>query len=79
MNNLTKEIRADKKRRINDESIQAPVTPLLNAQVEVSRFQRDLLIKLHKEGTFSDDALRHVELERDVDDLKLDMQLPREE
>jgi len=79
VNNLTKEIRADKKRRINDESIQAPVTPLLNAQVEVSRFQRDLLIKLHKEGTFSDDALRHVELERDVDDLKLDMQLPREE
>ena len=79
VNNLTKEINADKKRRINDESIQAPVTPLLNAQVEVSRFQRELLIKLHKEGAFSDDALRQVELERDVDDLKLDMQLPKEE
>lgn len=79
VNNLTKEIRADKKRGTDDESIQAPVTPLLNAQVEVSRFQRELLIKLHKEGTFSDDALRQVELERDVDDLKLDMQLPKEE
>jgi NhaP-type Na+/H+ or K+/H+ antiporter len=79
VNNLTKEIRADKTRRTDDESIQAPVTPLLNAQVEVSRFQRELLIKLHKEGTFSDDALRQVELERDVDDLKLDMQLPKEE
>lgn len=78
--NLTREIRVNKKREANNEPIRAaPVTPLLNAQVELSKFQRELLIKLHKEGAFSDTALKKVELERDVDDLKLDMQLPKEE
>ena len=80
VSDLTSEIRINKKRQANKEPIlTSPVTPLLHAQVELSKFQRELLIKLHKEGTFSDTALKKVELERDVDDLKLNMQLPKEE
>ena len=79
-NTLTKEIKATKKRIANDEDIiVTPVSPMLNAQIEVSKFQRELLIKLHKDGTFSDTAIKHAELERDIDDLKLDMSLPKEE
>ena len=79
-NTLTKEIKATKRRIANDEDIiVSPVSPMLNAQIEVSKFQRELLIKLHKDGTFSDTAIKHAELERDIDDLKLDMSLPKEE
>lgn len=79
-NTLTKEIKATKRRMANDEDIiVSPVSPMLNAQIEVSKFQRELLIKLHKDGTFSDTAIKHAELERDIDDLKLDMSLPKEE
>jgi len=80
INYLTKEIRANKKRQDADIlSTSLAVSPMLNAQIEISKFQRDLIIKLHKEGTFSDAALKQAELERDVDDLKLDMRLPKEE
>ncbi len=80
INNLTKEIRANKQRQNTDAVADPqPVSPALNAQIEISKFQRELLIKLHKEGTFSDTALKQAELERDVDDLKLDLQLPKEE
>lgn len=57
----------------------ASTNPLVNAQLEIKRFQRDLLIKLHKEGEFSDDALRQVEREMDVDELRLTLQLPKDE
>ena len=80
INNLTKEIRVNKQRQNTDAVADPlPVSPALNAQIEISKFQRELLIKLHKEGSFSDTALKQAELERDVDDLKLDLQLPKEE
>ena len=53
--------------------------PLLNAKLEISKFQRDLLIKLHKEGDFSDAVLKKVEQEMDVDELKLNLQLPKDD
>lgn len=53
--------------------------PMLNAKLEISKFQRDLLIKWHKEGEFSDAALKKVEQEMDVDELKLNLQIPKEE
>jgi CPA1 family monovalent cation:H+ antiporter len=37
------------------------LTPLQEAQKEISRFQRELLLKLHKDGNFSDTAIRKVE------------------
>ena len=52
---------------------------ILNAQIEINKFQRSLLLKLHQSGEFSDAAIRHIESETDIGDLKLDQQLPKKE
>ena len=77
---LTKEIKKNKKLLADDKPIpEKPVSPMLEAQFEVAKFQRELLIKLYKEGAFSDTVLKKAELERDIKDLTLDMRLPKEE
>jgi CPA1 family monovalent cation:H+ antiporter len=77
---LTKEIQLHKKARYYKQEVQQPVADnLLNAQLEISKFQRELLIKLHMDGDFSDTAIKHVEREMDIDELKLNQQLPNEE
>ena len=37
------------------------LTAMQKAQIEIGKFQRDLLLKLHKDGKFSDAAIRQVE------------------
>jgi len=54
------------------------LTPLQEAQKEISRFQRELLLKLHKDGNFSDTAIRKVERDMDIDELKFNQLLPKE-
>lgn len=77
---LTKEIGRHKKAKRDDEIIKTPPPDkLLNAQLEISRFKRELLLKLHKEGDFSDAAIRQVERELDIDELKLNLQVPKQE
>ncbi len=77
---LTKEMKTQKKLQGDEAAPSIPVvSPKLNAQKEISKFQRELLIKLHKDGTFSDSAIKQAELERDVDDLKLELLLPKED
>ena len=77
---LTKEIKRHKKAiRINQTIEEAPPDELFIAQVAISKFQRELLIKAHKEGEFSDSVIRQVEREMDLDDLKLNLQVPPEE
>lgn len=77
---LTKEIRRHKKAKQNDEDIRT-IAPddLLNAKLEISKFQRALLLKLHKEGEFSDAVIRQVERIMDIDEMKLNLQVPKEE
>jgi monovalent cation/hydrogen antiporter len=77
---LTKEIRRHKKAKRNREKVQ-PAEPnaLINTQLEISKFRRALLLKLHKEGEFSDTAIKHVEREMDIDELKLNLLVPKEE
>ena len=78
--NLTKEIRLHQTAAAkNEETPVVPADPSVNAQLEIKRFQRDLLIKLHKEGEFSDEAIRQIERQMDVDELKLNLQLPKDE
>ena len=80
INNLTKEIRIHKvAKRQNNDTPDLPTDPMVNVQLEIKRFQRELLIKLHKEGEFSDDAIRQIERQMDVDELRLNLQLPRDE
>jgi len=76
---LTKEIRTHRQNEDKEEDEQIPVvtvTPLLHAQIEIGKFQRELLIKLHKEGAFSDAAIKQTERNMDIDDLKFSQLLP---
>jgi len=52
---------------------------MLNAKLEIGKFQRELLVRLHKEGDFSDAAIKQVEREMDIDELKLNLQVPKEQ
>ena len=80
INDLTKEIRRQKKAKRNDEEINpSPPNDFTNAQLEISKFKRELLIKIHKEGEFSDEAIKKVEREMDIDELKLELKVPKEE
>ncbi len=74
---LSKEIRRHKRAIRNDEEI-TPKEPdaLVNAELEISKFQRGLLLKLHKEGEYTDSVIRQVEMEMDIDELKLNVQVP---
>lgn len=76
----TKELRRHKKAKRNDVLVQTNTPdPFLNLQLEINKFQRGLLLVLHKEGEFSDGVIRKLENDMDVDDLKLDQLLPNEE
>ncbi len=77
---LNKEIQLHKKARYHNRELQPPEPDnLLTAKLEINKFQRELLIRLHKDGDFSDAAIRHIELEMDIDEIKLNTQLPKEE
>lgn len=54
------------------------VTEMQNAQIEIGLFQRKLLLQIHKDGNVSNDVLRQVEKEMDIDELKFSQLLPRE-
>jgi len=43
------------------------------------QIKRELLVKIHKEGEFSDAAIKKAEREMDIDELKLDLKVPKEE
>jgi CPA1 family monovalent cation:H+ antiporter len=80
INELTREIRRHKKAKRNDKELQAkPPDAFLNAQWEITKFQRELLLKMHKEGEFSDAVIRQMERELDINELKLDLKIPKEE
>jgi CPA1 family monovalent cation:H+ antiporter len=44
---------------------------MLAAQLEVLKFERDLLIQYHKEGTFNDETITKAERELDIEELHL--------
>jgi Na+/H+ antiporter len=77
--NLSKEIRILKNAKRNDELIkELPPDDLLSSKLELNRFQRELLLKLHKEGEYSDEVIKKVEREMDIDELKLNLRVPDE-
>jgi CPA1 family monovalent cation:H+ antiporter len=80
VNSLSREIHSHKNPTVLNQD--APVLtpdPMVLAQLEIKRFQRELLVKLHKQGEFSDDAIRQVERRMDIGELKLNLQLPKDE
>lgn len=76
---LLREMENDSKRAENDESphLLIPLPPLLAAQIKISKFQRELLLKIHKEGTYSHQIVRKAEQELDQDDLRLNKLLKK--
>lgn len=75
---LTKQIDSIKKEEtVKDQFLWTPVRQILTAQKEIATFQRELLIKLHKEGRFSSEALRKMEREFDIEDLSLNVRIQR--
>ena len=69
---LTTEIRRQKKALLSNAEIpSAPTDPLQNAKTSISKYQRSLLLKMHKEAVFSDAAIRKVERKLDINELKL--------
>ena len=79
INNLTKEVRRHKKAKHSDKEIQATQPDAMtNARLEISKFQRALLLKMHKEGEFGDAAIKKVEAQIDVDEMKLNLEVPKD-
>ncbi len=80
INDLEKELHRHKKAKHYDTAVEAKVPDaLVNAKIEISKFQRALLLKIHKDGEFSDAVIRQVESELDIDELKLNLKVPKEE
>ena len=60
---------------------QSPVrmlTETQKAQIEIGLFQRKILLRLHKDGNISNEVIRQVEKEMDIDELKFQQLLPKE-
>ncbi len=80
LTDLSKQLRLHKKAKRNDEELTtAPPDAKLNAELSIRKFQREFLLKLHKEGEYSDTVIRNIEREMDIDELKLSQVLPKKE
>ena len=80
INNLTKEVQQHKKVKHSGKGVKAtPPDAMLNARLEISKFQRGLLLKMHKEGEFDDAAIKKIERQIDVDELQLNLEDPKVE
>ncbi|MBO9154979.1 Na+/H+ antiporter [Chitinophaga sp. GCM10012297] len=56
-----------------------PVAPILLAQLEISKFRRGLLLRLHKNSRYNYESIRKLEQQLDRDDLNLNDVLKRED
>jgi CPA1 family monovalent cation:H+ antiporter len=68
---LSKESKDTRAGRSSAEKPLSDVSPLLSAQKEINKFQRQLLLNFHKEGAFSQASLRRLEQELDHEELQL--------
>lgn len=81
INQLIKEIQKDSESRIAQDEHPIPIhlPPILVAQIEISKFQRELLFRLHREGTFGNQTIRKLEQELDQEDVRLNRLLKKGE
>ena len=71
--------RLEKPGKLPGKNLATAVGQLLLAQLEINKFQRELLIKFHKDGSFTDDAIRHAERELDVEEMRLNNLIKKNE
>jgi CPA1 family monovalent cation:H+ antiporter len=53
------------------------INDLMSAQLEILKFQRELLLKFHTEGTFNDETITKAERELDIEELRLNTMLDK--
>ncbi len=70
--------RHQKMARSKEVPVPSEPNDMLKAQLEISKFQRNLLLRLHKEGDFANGVIKDAERELDINDLKLNLQVPKE-
>lgn len=76
----TKQLKIHKKLKPKADQIKiVPTDHLVNAKLEINKFERSILLKLHEEGEFNDAILKRVEREMDIDELKLSLHIPKQE
>jgi CPA1 family monovalent cation:H+ antiporter len=68
---LSKESKDIRTGRSSAEKPLSDVSPLLSAQKEINKFQRQLLLNFHKEGAFTQASIRRLEQELDHEELQL--------
>jgi monovalent cation/hydrogen antiporter len=76
---LTEEINVLTDNEYGKNPLPAGRTALQQVLIDIKQFQRGLLLQLHKSGEFSDAAIREVEKDMDIDELKLHQTLPKAE
>lgn len=55
------------------------INQMLAAQLEIVKFERELLIGFHKEGTFNDETITKAERELDIEELRLQAMIEKGE
>ncbi len=55
------------------------IIQLLSAQLEIVKYQRELLLKFQKEGTFNEDTISKAELALDIEELRLNSMMAKRE
>ena len=76
---LTEEISADIQDKTEESPLSARNSAMQQALIDIKQFQRAWLLQLHKSGQSSDLAIREVERDIDIDELKLNQTLPKTE
>ena len=79
VNQLSKQMERDSVESTEAHRLLIPLAPILAAEMEISKFRRELLIRLHKDGSFDHQTIKQLEQELDVDDLRLNGLLKRED
>jgi monovalent cation/hydrogen antiporter len=73
---LTGEIQTNKLKTKSAQKLPTEYTSRQQAQMKITKFQRDLLLKLHKESSFNAAAIKQAERKMDIDELQFDQQFP---
>jgi CPA1 family monovalent cation:H+ antiporter len=76
---LTAEIGIHIQNESEEGQLSTGLSPMQQALVAIKEFQRELLLTLRRQGNFSDAAIREVEKDMDIDELKLSQSLPKTE
>jgi monovalent cation/hydrogen antiporter len=68
---LSDDVKKKAKQAVGTQPAATGVSERLGVQTEIHRFERQLLIRFHKEGTFNQSAIRRLEQELDLEELQL--------